>query len=741
MILQKKEDLLNCTTLKELSQISPRQNILIFDTNQEIGDDLAHLFLQNKYTVTLFSDRQKVTTHDIEDYDLIIFGNNHPDTQNLLILEELLEKFKKKVIVLGDFNSSADKDRLIALGVINFISKNRDLRNIYLEIERTLLAFEKNREFTIFIVESNEKRLFEVEKVLQKQNFQTISGKSAIEFFTMFEHHGDLVLLSSELPGMDYHSVIDTILIDETKKHIPILVTAKEHSTAKYVEALNSGSNDFFSFSDSYEVLISKVKVWIESVKRHYENECSKRILLEYKDAVDLSTIVSKTTPTGIITYVNQSFCSISGYTEEELIGQPHNIIRHPDMPQSAFRDLWETIKDKHPWQGIVKNRKKDGGYYWVDTVIKPIVDDYGNIVEYIAMRNDITEIQDIKENLAKELNIKDENLENALTISKEYERAIDESNILSRTDLEGRIIYANNEFCKASGYSKEELIGNTHRVVRHPETPKSVFRDLWKTIKSGRVWKGRIKNRAKDGSDYYVNSVIFPIRDQENNIIEYMAIRHNISAIVTLHKEIENTQTEVIHTMGEIGESRSKETGFHVKRVAEYSRILAKYYGLSAKECETLANASPMHDIGKVAIPDSILNKPGKLTDEEYNYMKKHAEIGYSVLKNSKRELLQAAAIIAHQHHEKWDGSGYPQGLEKDNIHIYGRITALADVFDALGSDRVYKKAWGDQRIFELFKQERGKHFDPMLIDKFFEHLDEFLSIREKYKETPLKT
>ncbi|MDZ7819470.1 MAG: HD domain-containing protein [Aliarcobacter sp.] len=187
---------------------------------------------------------------------------------------------------------------------------------------------------------------------------------------------------------------------------------------------------------------------------------------------------------------------------------------------------------------------------------------------------------------------------------------------------------------------------------------------------------------------------------------------------------------------MGEIGESRSNETGNHVKRVAEYSKLLAKLYGLSEKECDILFTASPMHDIGKVGVPDSILNKPGALTPEEWIVMKEHSINGYNILKNSKREILKAAAIVAITHHEKWDGSGYPRNLKGKEIHIYGRITAIADVFDALGSDRYYKKAWEDDEIFKLLLQEKGKQFEPKLINLFFENIDKFKEIRDRYKD-----
>ncbi|MDF1876330.1 HD domain-containing protein [Sulfurimonas sp. SAG-AH-194-L11] len=200
------------------------------------------------------------------------------------------------------------------------------------------------------------------------------------------------------------------------------------------------------------------------------------------------------------------------------------------------------------------------------------------------------------------------------------------------------------------------------------------------------------------------------------------------------LNKEIIDTQREIIATMGAIGETRSKETGAHVLRVAEYSHRLALLSGLNLEEADELKMASPMHDIGKVGIEDAILNKPSKLTDDEFLKMKEHAVIGYNMLKGSNQKLLNTAAIIAHAHHEKWDGSGYPKGLKKNEIHIYGRITAITDVFDALGHDRVYKKAWKLEEIIDYLLKERGKHFDPMLIDLFINNIDQFTSIQKKF-------
>jgi response regulator RpfG family c-di-GMP phosphodiesterase len=187
---------------------------------------------------------------------------------------------------------------------------------------------------------------------------------------------------------------------------------------------------------------------------------------------------------------------------------------------------------------------------------------------------------------------------------------------------------------------------------------------------------------------------------------------------------------------MAEAGEGRSKETGNHVKRVAEYCRLFGAKYGLSSGEVTLLKLAAPMHDIGKIAIPDSILLKPGKLNEEEWAIMKTHTTLGYGFLKFSERRLLKSAAVIAFQHHERWDGNGYPCGLSGEGINIYGRICALSDVFDALGSDRVYKKAWELERIVSLFKAEREHQFDPGLVDVFLAHVEEFHKISEAYKD-----
>lgn len=201
------------------------------------------------------------------------------------------------------------------------------------------------------------------------------------------------------------------------------------------------------------------------------------------------------------------------------------------------------------------------------------------------------------------------------------------------------------------------------------------------------------------------------------------------------LREDIDATQKELIYLLSEAVETRSPETGFHVRRVAEYAYALAKAAGLNERDCELIHRAMPLHDLGKLGIPDAVLHKHAKLEPEEWDQMKQHPELGYRILAKSERQVLRIAAIIASQHHEKWDGTGYPSGLKGEEIHIFGRIGALADVFDALGSYRSYKDPWPIDQIIEFVQNGRGSQFDPQLVDCFMSRIAEMQEIRDRYR------
>ena len=263
---------------------------------------------------------------------------------------------------------------------------------------------------------------------------------------------------------------------------------------------------------------------------------------------------------------------------------------------------------------------------------------------------------------------------------------------------------------------------------------------------------KGAIERRASVFGPLYV-ALFFESIDGRSNVI-YLEVGRSLGVFeqdllnifcanvtvafdnINLTGELENSQKEVVERIGAVAETRSEETGNHVRRVAHYCHLLGKAAGMSDEEAIIFREAAPMHDIGKVGIPDSILNKPGKLTEKEFEIMKQHSEIGSRLLSGSKSRLLDLSAIVALEHHERYDGGGYPLGLKCDQISLYGRITAIADVFDALGSDRCYKKAWPVDEVFDYLRTQRAKQFDPDLVDLFLAQRGEVLKIRESFKD-----
>lgn len=200
--------------------------------------------------------------------------------------------------------------------------------------------------------------------------------------------------------------------------------------------------------------------------------------------------------------------------------------------------------------------------------------------------------------------------------------------------------------------------------------------------------------------------------------------------------EELKRTRLQVVERLGRAAEYKDNETGLHVKRMSHYAQIIALAAGFSAEWAEELLHAAPMHDIGKIGTPDHILLKPGKLTDEEMQIMRQHALIGAEILGNCDSSLLQMAASVAKYHHEKWDGSGYPFGLKETAIPIEARIVALTDVFDALTSDRPYKKAWPVSEAMAFIKSQAGKHFDPALIPLLEQELDNILEIKARWAD-----
>ncbi|MFE8699555.1 PAS domain S-box protein [Cytobacillus sp. FJAT-54145] len=258
--------------------------------------------------------------------------------------------------------------------------------------------------------------------------------------------------------------------------------------------------------------------------------------LRELKIALDESTIVAYTDDKGIITYVNEKFCEISKYSAEELIGHTHRMVNSGFHSKVFFEELWRTISSGNVWHGEIRNKAKDGTFYWVDTTIVPFLNESGEPYKYLAIRKDITHYKQVVEDLNK-----------SMQELVDLKFALDTSSIVAITDHKGFIKFVNDKFSKISKYSKEELIGKDHRIINSAFHSKEFFKDLWRTISSGNVWKGEIKNQAKDGSYYWVDTTIVPFLDDYGKPYQYLAIRYEITERKKAEEELQNMMTKII--------------------------------------------------------------------------------------------------------------------------------------------------------------------------------------------------
>ncbi|OCQ94310.1 PAS domain-containing sensor histidine kinase [Nostoc sp. MBR 210] len=295
------------------------------------------------------------------------------------------------------------------------------------------------------------------------------------------------------------------------------------------VEDITSRKNTYVTAQQPAEITLKK----------------SLKELADIKFALDQSSIVAVTNNKGMIEYVNDKFCQISQYQPAELIGKTHRIINSGYHSQEFFQEMWLTISQGSVWKGEVKNLAKDGTYYWVDTTIVPVLDEQGKPQQYVAIRNDITARKQTEITLKK-----------SLKELADIKFALDQSSIVAVTNNKGMIEYVNDKFCQISQYQPAELIGKTHRIINSGYHSQEFFQEMWLTISQGRVWKGEVKNLAKDGTYYWVDTTIVPLLDEQGKPQQYVAIRNDITArkqaeaeLNEKAKELEQALQELQHT------------------------------------------------------------------------------------------------------------------------------------------------------------------------------------------------
>ncbi|MCX7829177.1 MAG: PAS domain S-box protein [Thermanaerothrix sp.] len=315
------------------------------------------------------------------------------------------------------------------------------------------------------------------------------------------------------------------------------------------------------------------------------------------------------------------------------------------------------------------------------------------------------------------------------------FRRALDQfAESVCITDPSGAITYVNAAFEEMYGYTQKEVLGKNPRILNpgpnvyeehgvSREEYEETFRELWRAILDPAVgrWEGEVLNRRKDGSMIWVRLIVSAIRDADGGIAAFLAVPVNLS---DLKDKEEQLLLEAYRAITLTAEMRDEETGEHLIRIGSYCRLLAEAMGMPNKFCRDMEIFAPFHDIGKVGIPDSILLAPRRLDPGEFELMKTHTVMGYNISKDKKS--LAMAAEIALYHHERWDGTGYPYGLKETEIPLSARITAVADVYDALRSRRPYKGPMEHRRVVDYITANSGVHFDPLVVRAFLDvHLE----------------
>lgn len=553
------------------------------------------------------------------------------------------------------------------------------------------------------------------------------NGKEGLASYK--QYRPDIVVTDIQMPEMNGLSMAADIKSINPEQKIVVL---SAYNDVEYLfRALELEIQHYITKPISVERLLNKLAEITVQMNLAREAQQSRKLLEQYKLLVDEKAIVVKIDLNGNIIYVNQHFCELSGYSEYELLGQ-HYLFSFDDTDQQdILDDLKRSVLKTRKWQGLLKKKTKSGAIYVVDASVIAVVNTEHEIEEFVALMVDMTEVYEKFERLA--LNLK-QDLSEQKHYLMEYERALEVGTSLCVIDIDGKIISANRSFSATLDYSIEELVGRSlcDLVQDGGDFKDRVIKKVSEQGFSSRV----IKVAGKNGLLRTLSTVIVGIHNQQGDIHSLMSLSHDISETVHLNESIIENQKDLIYVLGEVVENRSHETGLHIKRVALISELLALKYGLSEEYASMIKIASPLHDIGKIGIPDNILHKADKLSDSEFQVMKKHTDLGFQLLNKLDKPLIKMAATIAHEHHEKYNGTGYPVGLVGEHIAIEARIVSLVDVFDALSTRRIYKEPWADEAIIEYLIEHKGTQFDPELVDLFLENIDEIIRIRNLLKE-----
>jgi PAS domain S-box-containing protein len=552
-------------------------------------------------------------------------------------------------------------------------------------------------------------------------------GQTGLDLFK--QKRPDLVVTDIQMPrlsGLAMGGEIRRLVPGQ-----PIVVLSAYNDVDYLFRAIELGIDQYITKPVNVERLLHKLANTGRVIQTQKELKRNQVVLEQYKMLVDESAIVYRLDTAGCITYVNTRMCDISGFSTQELLGLHFSELRAADDAEQKDTSYFERAKAGSKWTGILFNRTSAGGRYVVESSLIPIRNEVGHVLEIVALDVDITTLYRQYESLLDELNKSAASMEEQRHTLGEYKHALEQGNCICVVDHEYHISNVNEPFERLLGYMPEVLKGRLLTDVAPAMTHEFCVTSAVET-ELGSFAKRIVRFRAHDGQELQINVGCVGVHNLHGELESTFIICQDITETLRINRDMLESQRELLYTMGDVVDNRNHASGQHVRHVSLVSRFLAIQMGLDVDTAEMIEIAAPMHDIGKVGIRDAILNNVEKLSDSEFAEMKEHASIGHSILGKVERPLITLAATIAHQHHERFDGNGYPDGLKGEQIHIAARIVAIADVLDALLSSRAYKPAWVEARVKDYFLEQRGRQFDPSLVDILLEHWPHITALRK---------
>jgi PAS domain S-box-containing protein len=437
------------------------------------------------------------------------------------------------------------------------------------------------------------------------------------------------------------------------------------------------------------------------------------RLQAKVLDQVPAGVIASS--PDRKITHWSHGAEELFGISREEAVGQTLEVLGlFPTESQESRNAMTAQLARGEKWEGEIRLCDKAGRTFTGLVTNTPVRDLHDEITGYVGVILDLTERQTIEKEVGLQGHLLDQ---------------VDTAVIAADLDL--RVTHWNRGAEKLYGWSRSEAVGryggDLNLIAGDPEVLRQAVATL---VRDGASWEGEVEVRHKDGTTFPAFASNSALRDPDGSPAGYVGVSVDLTEQKRAEEETRAAQLETIKRLANAVEKRDPETGGHSERIGKLSAMIAERLEMDPERIELLRVSSTMHDVGKVGIADDILLKPGKLTEEERAVMETHTTIGHDILAGAKSDLLDLAATIALTHHERIDGTGYPQGLPGDQIPLEGRIVAVADVFDALTSNRVYRKAFSVEKATEIMEEGRGSQFDPEILDVLLENLESFTRV-----------